>query len=110
MGAESYFGFHVYVNVYNDNVVLTDTDVTLPGRGSPISIQRAYNLRSDAASPIGDRWTLNVYMKLSFSDGEIVKLTDSDGTVTFSNKEFIPPLYSSLHALPKIIHLLLSCY
>jgi len=86
LGAEPYFGFHGNVNVYNGNLVLTDTDVALPGRGNPISIQRAYNLRSDTSSPIGDRWTLNVYMKLSFSDGEIVKLTDSDGTVKYFTK------------------------
>ena len=87
LGTEAYFGFHGNVNVYNGNYVLADTDVTLSGKGVPINIQRAYNLRSDATSPIGNRFTLNVYMKLSFSDGGIVSLTDTDGTVKYFTME-----------------------
>ncbi|OGO79550.1 MAG: hypothetical protein A2Y23_09805, partial [Clostridiales bacterium GWB2_37_7] len=80
LGAEPYFGFHGNVNVHNGNLLLTDTDITLPGRGVPITVSRAYNLRSEVTTSVGYRWTLNVLMSLKYAYPDMAYFTDADGT------------------------------
>ena len=60
LGVEANLGFHGNVNVHNGNLVLSATDVTLPGRGIPITVSRTYNLRSEESKLIGYRWRLNL--------------------------------------------------
>lgn len=80
LGMESTFSFHDNVNVHNGNLVLSDVDAELPGRGIPINVSRTYNLRSELTSAIGYRWTLGVYRRLKFSTTDIVYYTDDDGS------------------------------
>ncbi len=80
LGAEPFYAFRGNVNVFNGNLLLSDTDVTLPGRGIPIVISRTYNLRSEDITAVGYGWRLNVNMGLTFTDKDIIKFTDADGT------------------------------
>jgi len=45
LGVEPFLPYHGNVNVHNGNLVLSDVDVTLPGRGIPIVVSRTYNSR-----------------------------------------------------------------
>ena len=66
VGVEEYWGYAGNVNVHNGNLVFSATDVTLPGRGIPISITRTYNSRasSPADHPYGYGWQYNAAMRL----------------------------------------------
>ena len=95
LGTEPYFGFDGNVNAYNGNLVLTATDVTLPGRGIPIVISRTYNLRSEETSVLGYRWQLNVGMRINFAaDESVVLFLDGDGTKKYFTKQ-AGDIYSS---------------
>ncbi len=88
LGTEPFFGFDGNVNMHNGNLVLTATDVTLPGRGIPIVISRTYNLRSEETTVLGYRWQLNVGMRINFaSDESVVFFTDGDGTKKYFTKQ-----------------------
>ena len=80
LGTEPYYVFHGNTNISNGNLVLNYTDVTLPGRGIPITITRTYNLRSDEVTAVGKRWRSNTMMRLNTINKEIVQLVDGDGT------------------------------
>jgi len=87
LGAEPYWGFHGNVNVYNGNLVISDVDVTLPGRGVPIVVTRTYNSRTSSTSVLGLNWINNLMMKVtSYFNKEIVNFTDADGTVKVFTK------------------------
>ncbi|MDD2480725.1 MAG: DNRLRE domain-containing protein, partial [Lutispora sp.] len=87
LGTETNMGFHGNVNVHNGNLVLSATDVTLPGRGISITVSRTYNLRSEESKLIGYRWRLNLEMNINYaSDEGIIRFTDSDGTIIYFTK------------------------
>lgn len=81
LGQESFWGYSGDVNVHNGNLVLSDTDVDLPGKGIPINIVRTYNSRfTSSSSTFGYGWSFNVGMRLGYSDGGTVLFIDGDGT------------------------------
>ena len=82
LGVQSFWGYSGQVNVHNGNLILSATDVTLPGKGIPISISRTYNSRavSPSGHPFGYGWTYNVGMSVSTVDGSAVMYTDGDNT------------------------------
>lgn len=45
LGMESFWGYSGNVNVHNGNLVVTDTDVSLSGKGIPITVTRTHNSR-----------------------------------------------------------------
>ncbi|WP_105617929.1 DNRLRE domain-containing protein [Vallitalea okinawensis] len=101
LGIESYYGFDGNVNVHNGNLVLGATDVTLPGRGIPITVSRTYNSRSSDTGIVGSRWLLNVGMNLSYaSDESSVMFIDGDGTKKYfvkdENGDYISPIGTKL--------------
>ena len=69
------------VNVYNGNFVLSEADVTLPGRGVPIRVARTYNSRviSPAAYPYGYGWTYDAARHINYMDGGAITYTTDSG-------------------------------
>jgi YD repeat-containing protein len=81
IGLEDFWKYDNNVNVYNGNYVLSEADVTLPGRGVPITVTRAYNSRafSPAAYPYGYGWTLDVARHINYTDDGAITYTTEDG-------------------------------
>ena len=69
-------GDELAVNVANGNLVLSHPIVSLPIRGSTVSIGLAYNSQDGSSVGIGPGWRLNVQRRLALN---------ADGTVTFTD-------------------------
>jgi RHS repeat-associated protein len=82
VGTESYWGFSKdNVNTANGNLVLQQGDLSIPGRGIPVSISRTYNSRaSSTAGMFGYGWRSNVEAQLVDSGSGPITLIDADGT------------------------------
>jgi RHS repeat-associated protein len=69
------------VNVSNGNLVLSQTDISLPSRGIPAVLSRTYNSRSNRSGLFGYGWSSSLELKLTPSgDGSRVDFFDADGT------------------------------
>lgn len=83
-GVEAYWSYSGNVGVHNGNLLLSDVDVTLPGKGVPIQVSRSYNSRAGSGnSTYGYGWQYNVGMSLKFLDpynSKVILYTDGDGT------------------------------
>jgi|GEM_PF-3148428 len=83
IGVEEFWSYVGNVNVNNGNLILSERDVYLPGRGIPIQITRSYNSVDTFNGMFGYGWRLNTGMFLTFNDplnSKIIVLTDGDGT------------------------------
>lgn len=82
IGTEDYWGLTKDgVNPANGNLVYQNNDLTIPGRGVPVSITRTYNSRkSDVAGIFGYGWTSNVEKKLVDGGTGPITLIDEDNT------------------------------
>jgi RHS repeat-associated protein len=84
LGLESFWGYDNSVNLLSGNYVESATDVSLDGKGIPISVSRTYNSRSTVAGSLGYGWMMDADMKINSVDplnSKIAQLTDPDGTV-----------------------------
>lgn len=106
LGTEAYFGFDGNVNVFNGNMVVSETDVTLPGRGIPIAISRTYNARDEEVSTVGKRWKLNVGMNIQYiaDDESIVKLIEGDGSELYFGFKQLDVNQNKIYTSPTGIH------
>jgi YD repeat-containing protein len=69
------------VNPANGNLVLQETDLSIPGRGVPVSMKRTYNSRkSMTAGMFGYGWTSNVEARLVDAGSGPITLIDEDNT------------------------------
>ncbi|MFC9596678.1 DUF6531 domain-containing protein [Peribacillus butanolivorans] len=67
------------VNPANGNLVYQKNDLSIPGRGIPVSMTRTYNNRkSHVTGMFGYGWTSNVEKRLV--DGGTGPITQTDGT------------------------------
>jgi YD repeat-containing protein len=82
IGLEDYWGYsRDGVNVSNGNLVLQDTDVSIPGRGIPVSVTRTYNSRKSAEAGIfGYGWVTNLEPHLIDPGAGPITFIDADGT------------------------------
>ncbi len=82
IGLESFWGYTKDgINVSNGNLVLQETDLSIPGRGVPVSVTRTYNSRkSDGAGMFGYGWTSNVETRLIDAGFGPITLIDADHT------------------------------
>ncbi len=85
IGKESFWTSTVTnVNTYNGNFFLCgcseSTDIHIPGRGIPASVERAYNSRSTSSGIFGYGWTSNLEQNLKDSGDGPILYTDADGT------------------------------
>lgn len=81
IGQEDQWGFAPEgVNGFNGNLSLSATDVSIPGRGIPVSFSRTYNSRSAKSGILGYGWTSNVEASIKDSGNGPVILIDEDGT------------------------------
>jgi YD repeat-containing protein len=69
------------VNTYNGNFYLPQTDVQIPGRGVPATVDRHYNSRSTFSGIFGYGWTSNIEQRLIDSGNGPIQYIDEDGTV-----------------------------
>ncbi|MFC9598740.1 DNRLRE domain-containing protein [Peribacillus butanolivorans] len=74
------------VNTYNGNFYTQETDLTIDGRGLPLTVNRTYNSRSDEAGIFGFGWSSNLDQKLIFATEDLVLYRDEDGTEHFFSK------------------------
>lgn len=88
IGIEPFWYYDGDVNVHSGNLSFSQVDVTLPGRGIPISVIRTYNSRASMYLPYiyGYGWSYNIDAHLNYVDGGIVTFTNSDGTKYFFAK------------------------
>ncbi|MGM0879095.1 MAG: DNRLRE domain-containing protein [Bacillota bacterium] len=69
------------VNPANGNLVFQDTDLSIPGRGIPVSMKRTYNSRKSTVSGMfGYGWTSNVEARLVDAGSGPITLIDEDNT------------------------------
>lgn len=82
IGTEDYWSFSKdNVNPVNGNLVLQQGDLSIPGRGIPVSIDRTYNSRKTYLSGIfGYGWRSNVEVQLADSGSGPITLIDADAT------------------------------
>jgi RHS repeat-associated protein len=76
------------VNTYNGNYYLQDTDVSISGRGPGLSVERAYNSRSNKSGIFGYGWISNLEQSLSMDSSGPVAYTDADGTTHTFTPEY----------------------
>ena len=86
------------------NYFYQHTDITIPGRGLPVTFSRIYNAQDTYSGPFGANWThsYNVLLAVN-STGAVIKWGDGHGeTFTLSGTAFIPSpgVHSSLLANP----------
>lgn len=106
LGTESYFTYDGDVNVFNGNLVVSETDVSLLGRGIPIIVSRTYNSRDEAISTVGKRWRLNIGMNIKFisDDESVVQLTEGDGSKIYFGYKQEDNNQNKIYASPTGIH------
>jgi RHS repeat-associated protein len=82
IGIEDYWGLTKDgVNPANGNLVYQKNDLSIPGRGVPVSMTRTYNNRkSDVAGMFGYGWTSNVEKRLVDGGTGPITLIDEDNT------------------------------
>lgn len=82
IGLEDFWGYtEDGVNPANGNLVLQQTDISIPGRGVPVSIDRTYNSRkSNVAGMFGYGWKSNAEAQLVDSGSGPITLIDGDNT------------------------------
>src|SRR5579884_2237822 len=69
------------VNVANGNLMVNAKDVSMPGVGLPLSIDRTYNSLAPALSDLGNGWTMSTGRDVSLqplADGDVI-LHDGTG-------------------------------
>jgi RHS repeat-associated protein len=89
-GADPFLGMEDYwtgidvengtVNAATGNLIISDTDVSIKGRGPGLGIERTYNSKSTAIGLFGRGWHSDAEMKM-VANGNEVKFTDEDGTI-----------------------------
>ena len=65
------------VNVVNGNLILRERDLSLPGKGWALSLDRSYNSLSTVPGPLGTGWTHSYNIYLTAGSG-FVDFTDGD--------------------------------
>jgi|GEM_PF-1993763 len=71
-------GGKAMVNLWSGNLMVQHTDLTVPGRGLPVVIQRTYNSQSTRTGAFGKGWSSIIDTHLEFS-GSTVTLVDAYG-------------------------------
>ncbi|QKI81650.1 DNRLRE domain-containing protein [Kroppenstedtia eburnea] len=94
LGVESFWTTAVSnVNTYNGNFFLPETDVSIPGRGIPASVERAYNSRAANSGIFGTGWTSNLEQKLT--DNTEPKTTDHEnGPILYTDPDGTPHTFA----------------
>lgn len=87
IGVESFWtSAESNVNTYNGNFFTQETDVTVDGRGLPLTVNRTYNSRSAVSGIFGYGWSSNLDQKLTFATDDLVVYRDEDGTEHYFSK------------------------
>ncbi|HVI42558.1 MAG TPA: DNRLRE domain-containing protein, partial [Anaerovoracaceae bacterium] len=82
IGLEDFWGYTKdSVNPANGNLVLQQTDLSVPSRGIPVEITRTYNSRkSDATGMFGYGWKSNAEAQIIDSGSGPITFVDGDNT------------------------------
>jgi RHS repeat-associated protein len=68
------------VSTGNGNYYYQHTDFTIPGRGLPVTFERAYNVLDNYSGPLGANWTHSYNIVLTaFPAGAVIKWGDGHG-------------------------------
>ena len=90
LGAEDYWTMigvpNGAVNAATGNLLLSESDVAIPGNGPGLGITRVYNSLSPTGGIFGKGWHSNVEMSV-VPQGQDAKFTDEDGTIHLFKKQ-----------------------
>ncbi|MFC7441143.1 DNRLRE domain-containing protein [Laceyella putida] len=91
LGTEEFWAFNEVpggdVNLVTGNLVISETDLELPGREPEMSIERTYNSRSKATGPFGKGWTFNYGMRVEEDSKGNIVVHDMDGGNHYFQKQ-----------------------
>jgi len=102
-GASHYFGLGYChtgqcgdpVNTSTGNFAHQEQDLSIPGPGASLSVQRTYNSQDSYEGPLGEGWSLNYDMRLTSMETKVVEMKVEDGRrdryVSSDGEEFVPP-------------------
>jgi YD repeat-containing protein len=102
-GASHYFGVGYCptgqcgdpVNTSTGNFAHQWDDLSIPGPGASLSVQRTYNSQDSYVGPLGEGWSLNYDMRLTSMVTKIVEMKVEDGRrdryISSDGETFIPP-------------------
>lgn len=82
IGMENFWGYTKDgVNPANGNLVLQETDLSVPGRGIPVNVTRTYNSRKSMTTGLfGYGWFSNIETRLVDAGSGPITLIDGDNT------------------------------
>ena len=80
-------GGKAMVNLWSGNLLVQHTDLTVPGRGLPIVIQRTYNSQSTRTGAFGKGWSSIVDTHLEFNGSSVTLVDAYGGEFVFSTPE-----------------------
>jgi len=92
IGMEDFWGYIGNVSAHTGNLLISENDAYLSGKGIPIEVTRTYNSRdNEQNSNFGYGWRFNVGMYLKYNkpaDSKVIVFTDADGTKhTFTEQD-----------------------
>jgi YD repeat-containing protein len=102
-GASHYFGLGYCptgqcgdpVNTSIGNFAHQWEDLSIPGPGASLSVQRTYNSQDSYVGPLGKGWSLNYDMRLTSMATKVVEMKVEDGRrdryISSDGETFIPP-------------------
>jgi YD repeat-containing protein len=83
------------VNTSTGNLADQWEDLSIPGPGSSLSVQRTYNAQDSYEGPLGVGWSLNYDMRLTSMVTNVVEMKVEDGRrdryISSDGETFIPP-------------------
>jgi RHS repeat-associated protein/uncharacterized repeat protein (TIGR01451 family) len=83
------------VNTSTGNFADEWQDLSLPGPGSSLLVQRTYNSLDSYEGPLGTGWSLNYDMRLTVTDTNVVEMKVEDGRrdryISGDGESFVPP-------------------
>jgi len=80
-------GGKAMVNLWSGNLMIQHTDLTVPGRGLPVVIQRTYNSQSTRTGAFGKGWSSIVDTHLEFSGSNVTLVDAYGGEFVFTDPE-----------------------
>lgn len=75
------------VNLRNGNLVLPFSDISLPGSGFNLELQRTYNSRSTQKSAFGFGWSFSLGSRLILQDRDITILNPDGSTTRYTQED-----------------------
>lgn len=80
-------GGKAMINLWSGNLIVQHTDLTVPGRGLPVVIQRTYNSQSTRTGAFGKGWSSIIDTHLEFNGSSVTLVDAYGGEFVFTDPE-----------------------